>query len=74
MAVCFYAIISSLNVVSVTNPFCDKHQIGVAGSDYGGFIWSLNAGIRYRFSEHVGIFAELGYGISILNLGLNFKF
>lgn len=34
----------------------------------------LHAGARYLFSEHVGGFAELGYGISPLQLGLTFKF
>ena len=30
-------------------------------------------GGRYYFSQHVGVFAELGYGIAWLNLGLNFS-
>jgi len=60
---------------SITSPGCEKVD-GPARpfEKYAGFIWSVYAGTRYRFSEHVGIFAELGYGIVILNAGLNLKF
>lgn len=34
----------------------------------------LHAGGRYMFSENMGAFAELGYGISPLKLGLTLKF
>lgn len=34
----------------------------------------LHAGGRYLFNEHVGAYAELGYGISPLQVGLSFKF
>lgn len=40
----------------------------------GGVAWSAFLGARYRFSPKMGLFGELGYGISILNLGLNLKF
>ena len=40
----------------------------------GGFAYSIHGGIRYPFSEHIGAFAEIGYGVSVLNLGLNAKF
>jgi hypothetical protein len=39
----------------------------------GGFIFSAFAGCRYRFTEQFGAFAELGYGIAVLNIGLNVK-
>ncbi len=39
----------------------------------GGFAYSLFAGARYHFSEKIGVFGEVGYGISILNLGLTVK-
>ena len=39
-----------------------------------GINWSLFLGARYFFTENVGAFAELGYGISNLNLGVTFKF
>ena len=39
-----------------------------------GINWSLFLGARYFFTENIGAFAELGYGISNLNLGVTFKF
>ena len=43
------------------------------GQTSGGFIFAGYAGCRYRFTDKIGAFAELGYGLSILNLGLNIK-
>jgi hypothetical protein len=42
---------------------------------YGSFI-SLTAfvGGRYFFTDNIGAFAELGYGVAYLNLGVAFKF
>ena len=46
-------------------------------SDYtnsiGGFSYSGFAGARYYFKEKFGVFAEAGYGISNLELGITFK-
>jgi len=39
-----------------------------AGSNTAGF--TLYVGGRYYFVENLGVFTELGYGISYLNLGL----
>ena len=39
-----------------------------------GAAYSIFLGSRYRFTDRVGVFAELGYGISVLQLGLNLKF
>jgi len=39
------------------------------GITYGGFI-----GGRYHFTDNIGAFLELGYGVSAVNLGLAFKF
>lgn len=36
--------------------------------------YSLFVGARYYFAPSIGAFAELGYGIAVLNLGLAFKF
>jgi hypothetical protein len=41
---------------------------------YGGVVASLFAGARYRFTDHFGVFGELGYGITVLTAGVNFKF
>jgi len=66
--------IASSTFSSVTTPFCDKHDVVFSGQSYGGFILSGFLGARYRFNDHVGIFGELGYGIAVLNIGLNYKF
>lgn len=40
----------------------------------GGVGYSFFVGGRYMFSEKVGAFGELGYGISLLTLGVTAKF
>lgn len=57
-----------------TNAPCNEHQSFYNSNLYGGFIFTGFAGCRYRFNDHVGAFAELGYGVSYLTLGLNYKF
>ncbi len=47
------------------------HLIG--GTDTKVFTYTLLVGGRYRFAEHIGGFLELGYGVTAINLGLNFK-
>ncbi len=45
------------------------------GSDsFGGFEWSWFVGARYYFTDQFAAFAELGYGIAILNIGVSMKF
>lgn len=39
----------------------------------GGFTWSGFLGARYQFQEKLGAYAELGYGVAYLNLGLRVK-
>lgn len=39
-----------------------------------GVAYSFFIGGRYYFSEKIGASAELGYGVSVLNVGLAFKF
>ena len=43
-------------------------------AEAGGVIWGGHVGARYYFTENVGAFGELGYGIAWLNLGLTAKF
>jgi hypothetical protein len=42
-------------------------------SGWGGFVGSFFVGGRYRFTEKIGAFCELGYGLSYGNFGLNIK-
>lgn len=43
-------------------------------SSAGGFDWGGHLGVRYMFQPTIGMFAEVGYGISLLNIGVSFKF
>jgi hypothetical protein len=44
-------------------------------SPYGGGVFlGVHAGSRYMFSEKLGAFAEVGYGVSALKLGISAKF
>ena len=40
----------------------------------GGILLGLHVGSRYMFTERLGGFAEVGYGVSALRLGLTAKF
>ena len=40
----------------------------------GTLAYSFLAGGRYRLSQHTRIFAEIGYGISVISCGINFQF
>lgn len=46
----------------------------IGGASSSGFTWSWFVGARYYFNESFGAFAELGYGIAVLNLGASLKF
>lgn len=39
----------------------------------GGVIYGGHVGARYFFSEKIGVFAEGGYGVGSLNVGIAFK-
>jgi hypothetical protein len=56
-----------------TNSPYPEH-VAYSEQSYGGVVLSLHAGIRYHLTNHFGLFAELGYGITYLNVGVNFKF
>lgn len=46
-----------------------------SSGSYGSHVGlSAYVGGRYLFTDHIGAFAELGYGVSILNVGLAVKF
>jgi hypothetical protein len=57
--------------VSVKSTTNNEYFGNVSG---GGMDFALHAAARYMFGKHVGGFAELGYGISPLQLGVAFKF
>jgi hypothetical protein len=45
----------------------------VYNADGGFFTRSLFGGIRYKASEKLRLFGEIGYGYSLINVGLDFK-
>ena len=49
----------------------------IPGYDYssssGGTVFAWFLGARYYFKDNFGVMAELGYGITYLNLGVTFK-
>lgn len=59
------------NIVSYSVDGSDAGQANNYGSGLGfsGFL-----GGRWFFSDSVGAYAELGYGVSVLNAGVTFKF
>jgi len=64
----------SYNIVSYSYKDNDPnydYDAGVAASSFGltGYV-----GSRYYFSEKFAAYAELGYGVSVLNLGVSLKF
>ena len=61
-----YAIASS-KIVS-DNPYLDDFSAAASGMALSAYV-----GGRYNFSENLGAFAELGWGISVLNVGVTFK-
>ena len=44
------------------------------GSPYSSSVlFGVHAGVRYMFSDNIGGFAEAGYGVSALQVGVSFK-
>jgi hypothetical protein len=62
-----------VRITSYNNTLASKFP-AAAGIDYGGVsaAWGLFIGARYNFSSKVGAFAELGYDIAVLKLGVSF--
>ena len=55
--------------VNSNSPYWDDYAVAS-----GGLALSAYVGGRYHFTEQIGAFAEVGYGISVLNLGATFRF
>ncbi|MCW3807554.1 hypothetical protein [Plebeiibacterium marinum] len=52
------------------DPFLDR-TIDYNDTD---LITDIFAGIRYSFADNIGVYAEAGYGVSYLTVGLSFRF
>jgi hypothetical protein len=57
-----------------TTSNCAEHQAYAASSNPSLVYISVFGGARYRFTDKIGVFGEIGYGVSVLSAGLNVKF
>ena len=67
----YAGVMLGYNIVKYSSEVEDSSFVNnyASGLGFSGFI-----GGRWFFSEHLGAFAELGYGVSVLNAGVTFKF
>ena len=55
--------------------YTDNDNVDDFESPYsGGVFLGVHAGTRYMFSDKIGAFTEVGYGVSALRLGVTAKF
>ena len=64
----------SYNILSTSRTVNDPLYNNFAETSASGLWLSLYFGGRYYFSDNVGAFLELGYGISYLSIGGQYKF
>lgn len=55
--------------VTSSSPYWDDYSVAASGLALSAYV-----GGRYHFTEQIGAFAEVGYGISVLNLGATVRF
>jgi len=67
-------VMLSYNILNYTFKDNSGNNINGGGHYRSGTGFSLYAGGRYFFSSNLAAFAELGYGVSYLTLGLAYKF
>jgi hypothetical protein len=68
----YAGILVGVNIVS-SKSFGDT-SMGSYSAQKTGIAHAEFAGIRYYFTPVIGAFAELGYGVTYLTLGVTFKF
>lgn len=59
---------------NIVNYSTDGNDQGLSGSYGSGIGLSGFLGGRWFFSDNIGAYGELGYGVSVLNVGVTFKF
>lgn len=70
----YAGINSGLNIASAEYSSDDIAKSFVDDVDVGGFVYSIFGGARYYFTDMIGGYAELGYGVAYLNIGLTARF
>jgi len=74
-------------LLNVTNPKFDPYggvslgyyNVSFNGENFGSpysstVFFGVHAGVRYLLNDNVGVFAEAGYGVSALQVGVSLKF
>jgi len=64
----------SYNILNYSFKDNNGNNVNGAGNYGSSTGFTLYAGGRYFFSENIAAFAELGYGVSYLTVGVAFKF
>ena len=70
----YAGILLGYNAASATFEGDESIKSFITEPSVGGIAYGIYAGGRYHFTDNIGAFLELGYGISAVNLGLTFKF
>jgi hypothetical protein len=65
---------AALGYTGATVRYDDANLNSVADPYGSGVLFGIHAGARYMFTDNLGGFAELGYGVALLKLGLAVKF
>ncbi|MDR2621410.1 MAG: hypothetical protein LBC48_02380 [Dysgonamonadaceae bacterium] len=65
-------LLLGLNIVG-SSVYGDADQLHKPDNE-GGFLPAVYAGARYYFTGNIAVFAEVGYGVSLIEAGLSFKF
>jgi hypothetical protein len=60
--------------VASSKYFGEELSVPVSAASAGGFTYSTFVGAKYYFTPKLAAFAELGYGIAAIELGLSLKF
>ena len=62
------------NIVSAKSEGTNVNNVVVTGASGSYLFFGVHAGGRYYFSKTFAAYAELGYGLGILNVGIALKF
>ncbi|MGB0525829.1 MAG: hypothetical protein ACPGJS_22810 [Flammeovirgaceae bacterium] len=61
------------NIAGVELGFSGENELnglGTVGGQVSSINYSVNLGMNYMFSDNIGVFAEVGYGVALANVGL----
>lgn len=67
-------VMLSYDILSYSYSAAGGYSVSGSGAYGSAAALSIYVGARYFFSDHIGVLAELGYGVAYLNVGLAAKF